>query len=192
MEEPENIGSDACTALESSYKDGPAMKPEKRRRDKSSTATVDKVLDRRTVEVLSKLVRREKLFELSGAVSSGKEANVYTAKCSTALVSKFIQPAADHTAATGDCGRVIPVALKIYKTSAMLFKDRARYIIDEKRFQNFCTSNSRKLIKLWSEKEVRNLKRLRRANIPCPEPLYLKRSILIMSLIGDTHPRTQA
>lgn len=175
------------TTLECSYGDGPIAKPEKRRKDKSDTATVDKVLDRRTVAVLSRLVARGKLFELSGAVSSGKEANVYTARCSTALVSKFIRPAHSPRADQAS-GEVVPVVLKIYKTSAMLFRDRARYIVDEKRFKSFCTSNSRKLIKLWAEKEVRNLRRLGKAGIPCPEPLYLKRSILVMSMVGGVCP----
>ncbi|KAF5140939.1 serine threonine-protein kinase rio1 [Vairimorpha ceranae] len=79
---------------------------------------------------------------------------------------------------------MIPVAIKIYKTSAMNFKDRERYLEGEKRFKNFCTKNSRKLIKLWAEKEVRNLKRLNKHNVPSPIPIYLKRNILIMSLIG--------
>ncbi|KAM0681078.1 Serine/threonine-protein kinase rio1 [Glugoides intestinalis] len=163
--------------------DSLVKKIEKRRKDKSDTATVDKVLDPKTVTILKKLITREKLFELSGAFSTGKEANIYTAKCSTSLISKFVQKEADI-----ETEAVVTVALKIYKTSTMLFKDRARYIIDEKRFKNFCTSNSRKLIKLWSEKEVRNLKRLAKNGIACPKPLYLKGSVLIMTMIGDERP----
>lgn len=157
-------------------------KIEKRRKDKSQIATTDKVLDRKTTEILKSLQERGKLTDLSGAFSSGKEANVYTAKCSNSLISKFIQQDTSHI------DKIVPVVLKIYKTSTMMFKDRTRYIIDEQRFKNFCTSNSRKLIKLWSEKEVRNLKRLGKHGIPCPTPLYLKRSILIMSMIGDKSP----
>lgn len=90
---------------------------------------------------------------------------------------------------TADDENVIEVAIKIYKTSAMNFKDRERYLESEKRFKNFCTKNSRKLIKLWAEKEVRNLKRLNKHNIPSPIPIYLKRNILIMSLIGNPADR---
>lgn len=157
-------------------------KVEKRRKDKADFATVDKVLDKNTMAILNKLQRRAKIFDLSGAVSSGKESNIYTARCSTSLISKFIQENADETEA------IVPVVLKIYKTSTMLFKDRDRYIVDEKRFANFCTSNSRKLIKVWAEKEVRNLKRMAKYGIPCPQPLYLKKSILIMTMIGDGSP----
>lgn len=157
-------------------------KAERRRKDKSDFATVDKVLDARTISILNKLQRREKIFDLSGAVSSGKEANIYTARCSNSLISKFIQKSVD------DPELIVPVVLKIYKTSAMLFKDRDRYIVDEKRFSNFCTSNSRKLMKVWAEKEVRNLKRMAKHGIPCPAPIYLKRSVLVMTMIGDTEP----
>ena len=157
-------------------------KIEKRRKDKSQTATIDKVLDPKTMEILRKLQERGKLTDLSGCFSSGKEANIYTAKCSNSLISKFIQQEESLFP------QIVPVVLKIYKTSTMMFKDRTRYIIDEQRFKSFCTSNSRKLIKLWSEKEVRNLKRIGKQGIPCPVPLYLKKSILIMSMIGDSTP----
>ena len=152
-------------------------KPEKRRKDKSDISTVDKVLDRKTLKILENLQKREKLFDMGGAFSSGKEANVYTAKCSTSLISKLIQQLPQEDA-------IVPVALKIYKTSTMMFKDRSKFIIDEKRFANFCYSNSRELIKLWAEKVVRNLMKLNKHNIPSPKQLYLKRSILVMTLIG--------
>lgn len=177
--------TDRSEVLELAHTSNSLTKTERRRRDKSDTATVDKVLDPKTVKILESLVRRNKLFELSGAVSSGKEANVYTAKCSGTLVSKFIQPADEGS--TED-GTTVPVVLKIYKTSTMLFKDRTRYIVDEQRFKSFCTSNPRKMIKLWSEKEVRNLKRLQKSGIPSPRPLYLKGSVLVMTMIGDTQP----
>lgn len=179
--------ADTVELLEIIHTNDKLQKIEKRRKDKSDTATVDKVLDPKTVKILENLVKRKKLAELSGAVSSGKEANVYTAKCSGSLISKFIQP--EETVPSGLTDEPMhPVVLKIYKTSTMLFKDRTRYIVDEKRFKNFCTSNHRKMIKLWSEKEVRNLKRLAKNGIPCPKPLYLKGSVLIMTMIGDTKP----
>lgn len=159
------------------------FKVEKKKRDKADTATIDKVLDSKTINILNQLAKRCKLYDLGGSFSCGKEANIYTARCSTSLISKFTQSAFSEAE---EC--IIPVVLKIYKTSTMLFKDRTRYIIDEKRFKNFCKSNSRKLIKVWSEKEVRNLKRLIKHGILCPKPIYLKRSILIMTIIGDNTP----
>ena len=201
-----------------------STKTARRKKDKSLFATVDKVLDHRSISVINKLLKREKMKELTGTVSSGKEANVYTALGATSLVSRFIQPGAHmdtltadmHTADTADSAdtadtadtqsdstpdsdstpeikeeaheEFVPVVLKIYKTSAMLFKDRARYIVDERRFANACTTNPRKLVRLWAEKEVRNLKRLEKHGIPCPSPLYLKESVLVMSMIGEGTP----
>ncbi|ADM11558.1 RIO-like kinase [Encephalitozoon intestinalis ATCC 50506] len=159
-------------------------RPERRRKDKSDRATVDKVLDKRTLKVLERLQARGKLTNLWGSLCTGKESNVYLAEASTSLCSKFIKNRYNELEETGDLEEMIPVAVKIFKTSIMSFRDRERYIRSEKRFQRFCTSNPRKLIKLWAEKEVRNLKRLGNAGIPSPEPIYLKNNILIMTQIG--------
>ena len=52
------------------------------------------------------------------------------------------------------------IAVKVYKTSILVFKDRERYVSGEHRFrQGYCKSNPRKMVKLWAEKEMRNLKR---------------------------------
>ena len=40
-------------------------------------------------------------------------------------------------------------------------------------------------VKTWAEKEMRNLKRLHMAGIPCPEPHLLKSHVLIMEFLGN-------
>lgn len=76
--------------------------------------------------------------------------------------------------------------MKIYKTSILVFKDRDRYVTGEYRFRHgYCKSNPRKMVKVWAEKEMRNLRRLTAASIPAPEAIVLKSHVLIMSLIGD-------
>ena len=51
-------------------------------------------------------------------------------------------------------------AIKIFKTTLNEFKNRDRYIKGDYRFKGrFGTANSRKLVKLWAEKEMHNLKR---------------------------------
>ena len=51
-------------------------------------------------------------------------------------------------------------ALKVFKTTLSEFKTRERYIKDDHRFRDrFQKQNPRKIIKLWAEKEFRNLKR---------------------------------
>lgn len=51
-------------------------------------------------------------------------------------------------------------AIKIYKTSILVFKDRERYISGDYRFRHgFNKSNPRKMVRMWAEKERRNLVR---------------------------------
>ena len=76
-------------------------------------------------------------------------------------------------------------AIKIFKTSILVFKDRDRYVSGEFRFRNgYCKSNPRKMVRTWAEKEMRNLKRLQNASIPCPIPYLLKSHIIIMEFLG--------
>ena len=41
------------------------------------------------------------------------------------------------------------------------------------------------MVKMWAEKEFRNLKRIHAAGIPCPRPIELKQHVILMELIGD-------
>uniref|UniRef100_A0A2R8ZFU1 Serine/threonine-protein kinase RIO1 n=1 Tax=Pan paniscus TaxID=9597 RepID=A0A2R8ZFU1_PANPA len=76
-------------------------------------------------------------------------------------------------------------AIKIYKTSILVFKDRDKYVSGEFRFRHgYCKGNPRKMVKTWAEKEMRNLIRLNTAEIPCPEPIMLRSHVLVMSFIG--------
>jgi len=78
------------------------------------------------------------------------------------------------------------LALKIYKTSILVFKDRDRYVSGEYRFRRgYNRKNPRKMVRLWAEKELRNLRRLRAVGIPCPEPLEVRENVLVMSFLGD-------
>ncbi|TPX59485.1 hypothetical protein SpCBS45565_g07731 [Spizellomyces sp. 'palustris'] len=133
-------------------------------KDKSDRATVEQVLDPRTRIILFKMLNRNIIYEINGCVSTGKEANVYHATTESG----------DHR------------AIKVYKTSILTFKDRDRYVSGEYRFRHgYSKSNPRKMVKVWAEKEMRNLKRLHAAGIPCPEPLRLRMHVLLMTFIGD-------
>ena len=51
-------------------------------------------------------------------------------------------------------------AVKVYKTTLIEFKTRDKYIKDDFRFRDrFSKQNPRKIVRLWAEKEMRNLKR---------------------------------
>lgn len=41
------------------------------------------------------------------------------------------------------------------------------------------------MVKVWAEKEFRNLARIHKANIKCPEPVFLRSHVLVMKFIGE-------
>lgn len=134
-----------------------------RTRDKHDRATVEQVMDPRTRMILFKLLNRGIIGEINGCMSTGKEANVYHA------VSK-----------TG-----IEFAIKIYKTSILLFKDRDKYVTGEFRFRHgYCRSNPRKMVRTWAEKEFRNYIRIYQAGVKTPKPILLRSHVLLMEFIG--------
>lgn len=81
----------------------------RRHKDRADRATVEQVLDPRTRLILFRLVQRGFFEYVEGCVSTGKEANVYHA-----------------LDAHGES-----LAVKIYKTSILTFKDRDRYVTGE-------------------------------------------------------------
>ncbi|CAA7261589.1 unnamed protein product [Cyclocybe aegerita] len=132
-------------------------------KDKSDRATNEQVLDPRTRLILFKMIGRGLIHEVNGCVSTGKEANVYHAST----------PDGRH------------LALKIYKTSILVFKDRDKYVTGEYRFRRGYSRNPRKMVRLWAEKEMRNLKRLVAADIHAPDPLEVRENVLVMTFVGD-------
>ncbi|XP_017472899.1 PREDICTED: serine/threonine-protein kinase RIO1 [Rhagoletis zephyria] len=132
-------------------------------RDKHDRATAEQVMDPRTRMILFKLLNRGFIQEINGCISTGKEANVYHA------VSK-----------DGD-----EYAIKIYKTSILIFKDRDKYVSGEFRFRHgYCRHNPRKMVRTWAEKEMRNYLRMHNAGVPVPEPLLLRSHVLVMRFCG--------
>ncbi len=142
-------------------------------KDKSDRATSEQVLDPRTRMILLQMINRGIVSEVNGCLSTGKEANVYGA---------LSIPTSDGEAEAQPIHR----AIKVYKTSILVFKDRDRYVTGEHRFRSgYNKGNNRAMVKVWAEKEFRNLKRLYLAGIPCPEPVYLRLHVLVMGFLGD-------
>ncbi|KAL7792430.1 RIO1 family domain-containing protein [Trichoderma ceciliae] len=140
-----------------------------RDKDKADRATSEQVLDQRTRMILLQMINRGAVSEVHGAISTGKEANVYGA-----------------VSYDEETGAATQRAIKVYKTAILVFKDRERYITGEHRFKGgFDKGNNRKMVKLWAEKEYRNLRRIYSAGILCPEPLALKLHVLVMGFLGD-------
>ncbi|KAI0380996.1 Serine/threonine-protein kinase Rio1 [Hypomontagnella monticulosa] len=140
-----------------------------REKDKSDRATSEQVLDKRTRMILYQMINRGVVDEIHGAISTGKEANVYGA-----------------VAYSDTDGPPVQRAVKVYKTAILSFKDREKYITGEHRFKSGADKgNNRKMVKLWAEKEFRNLRRIHAAAIPCPEPIQLKLHVLVMGFLGN-------
>ena len=146
-------------------------------------ATTEQCLDPRTRLVLFRLLSTGIFEKIDGCLSTGKEANVYYAKAGTSTVNSTFMKEEEEK--SNDV-RVPEYAVKIYKTSILVFKDRAKYVSGEHRWRNgYCKSNPRKMVKVWAEKEMRNYRRIHTAGIPCPKPILLKGHILIMEFLGE-------
>ena len=160
IELPVHVSTTASSSLV-----GATKKAEESRfktKDKSDRATSEQVLDPRTRMILFKLLSRRTVSEIHGCISTGKEANVYYAS-----------------------GLHQAYAVKVYKTSILVFKDRDKYVTGEFRFRHgYARHNPRKMVRLWAEKEMRNLTRLYNNNIPCPQPILLRSHVLVMSFLG--------
>ena len=142
--------------------------------DRADRATSEQVLDPRTRMILLQMINRNIVSEVNGCVSTGKEANVYHATSVTEPENDSEPP------------RTLQRAIKIYKTSILVFKDRDKYMTGEFRFRGgYNKSSNRAMVKVWAEKEMRNLRRLYAAGIPTPEPVYLRSHVLVMSFLGD-------
>ena len=78
------------------------------------------------------------------------------------------------------------LALKIYKTSILSFKARSQYIAGSHRFRNAYTkvTNPRKMVRVWAEKELRNLRRLDDGGIRCPKVVECRENVLVMEFLG--------
>lgn len=159
-EGPQLPGAAINTLLESNRK---ADSERFRAKDKHDRATAEQVMDPRTRMILFKLLNRGLITEINGCISTGKEANVY-----------------HSTSKTGE-----EYAIKIYKTSILVFKDRDKYVSGEFRFRNgYCRHNPRKMVKTWAEKEMRNLLRMKNSGLNVPSPILLRSHVLLMTFCG--------
>ncbi|ONM22959.1 Serine/threonine-protein kinase Rio1 [Zea mays] len=155
------MSNSVTTAIRDSIRDTAIGKI--RNTEKADRATVEQAIDPRTRMVLFKMLNRGVFNNINGCISTGKEANVYHA-----------------TKTDGQ-----ELAIKVYKTSVLVFKDRDRYVQGDYRFRHgYCKHNPRKMVKTWAEKEMRNLLRVRAAGIRCPAPLLLRLHVLVMEFIG--------
>ena len=139
-------------------------------KDREDFATQTLAVDERTRVTLFKLIDNGTLSEITGIISTGKEA----------VIVHAFGGVKDLIALPKE------VAIKIFKTTLIEFKSREKYIKDDYRFKSRLRhSNPRRLIAAWVEKEMHNLKRLEKFEIPCPRVILHKKNVIIMDFIGS-------
>jgi len=147
--------------------------------------------------ILFKMLSREVFTEIHGCVSTGKEANVYHARRVAADAKSLKRRGEEPTTTNGgddevtdevtdDTAAVVDFAVKVYKTSILVFKDRDRYVSGDWRWRNgYSKKNPRKMVQTWAEKEMRNLIRLKEAGLRVPKVEMLRSHVLVMEFIGS-------
>ncbi len=137
----------------------------------------ESVFDEATYGALYKLVQDGQIAAFGGPVSTGKEANVYTALGGGAV--------------TAELGSEEPtVAVKIYRINASDFREMGEYLEGDPRFEE--VANDKKAVVIgWVKKEFANLKRARAAGVRAPRPLAVERNVLIMEYLGTDAGRAR-
>jgi len=165
----------------SAHKD---QKRKQRQKEEKERSTAEKAVDENTRILLQKLINIGLVESYGGIVAAGKEAIVIHASGGDS----------DSALLDGRLGRSLnesnqipaEMAVKVFKTTLNEFRTRDKYIQDDYRFKDrFRKMNPRKMIRMWCEKELFNLKLLIKAGIACPEPVCIKKHILLMRFIGD-------
>uniref|UniRef100_A0A1I7ZCC3 Serine/threonine-protein kinase RIO3 n=1 Tax=Steinernema glaseri TaxID=37863 RepID=A0A1I7ZCC3_9BILA len=137
-------------------------------KDKAEKATHESSMDAMTRLIIFKWINNADFDAAEGIIATGKE---------SAVLHGVKRPISEGGSSTDGEEHF---AIKVYKTTLKEFKNRSEYVKDDFRFKN-----PRKVLRVWAEKEYMNLHRLKRKGLPCPEPIHIKKHVMLMSLIGD-------
>lgn len=124
--------------------------------------TADEVFDKYTLLTIEKFFSDRVLDIIDFPISTGKEGNVFRAVTPDKKM----------------------VAVKIYRTSNATFKHMSQYIIGDPRFKSIHKTR-KDIVYAWTQKEFKNLERLREIGVKAPKPIVFRDNILIMEYIGD-------
>lgn len=133
-----------------------------RKKHHEDQSAVEGTFDTSTIMILYELINKRVIDSLGGVISTGKEANVYNAY--------------------GSNGK--RYAVKIYRIKTADPKHMTAYITGDPRFKR-SGKKIHDLVYTWAEKEYKNLKRAYSAGVRVPEPINVKKNILVMEYIGD-------
>lgn len=131
-------------------------------------STVEGVLDFTTSKEIYKLQMKGFIDKIDGIVSTGKEANVYFA------TAKDLEKTNNKS----------ELAVKIFRTRTLDFKKIKFYIDGDIRFSK-SGRKSHQIIQTWALKEFKNLQRAFEQGIQVPQPVIVRRNILVMEFIGS-------
>jgi len=130
-------------------------------KDTDELKVVEAVLDDETRTTLFNLRKRKIIDQMTGIISTGKEANVYHA----------FSPDGNE------------LAVKIYRTSTNIFKGLQTYIIGDPRFTKI-KRDQRSFVYAWAKKEYKNLIRAEKAKVSVPKPIACLKDVVVMEFIG--------
>ncbi|MGD2249422.1 MAG: serine protein kinase RIO [Candidatus Methanofastidiosia archaeon] len=119
------------------------------------------VFDRSTLLSLYSLINQGHIDVVHGAVSTGKEANV------------FHGMNADSQ----------EIAIKIYRVATSSFRTKWSYLMLDPRYSHVA-KNSRKVVYLWAQREFSTLKTLY-GEINSPEPFAVHKNVVVMEFLGE-------
>ena len=139
----------------------------KRIKDADQFKVEASVFDDATYGALYKLVQDGYIDAFGGPISTGKEANVYTALA-------------------GDD----EVAVKIYRINASDFREMGEYLEGDPRFEKV-GRDKKSIVMAWVRKEYANLNRARAAGVRVPEPHAVERNVLVMEYLGTVDGRAK-
>jgi RIO kinase 1 len=138
------------------------------------------VFDDATYGALYKLVQDGHIAAFGGPLSTGKEANVYTA-LGGEQAGEIL----------GDShGERPEVAVKVYRINASDFKDMREYLQGDPRFEGL-GHQKKDVVLAWVRKEFANLKRAKKAGLRVPEPIAVERNVLVMEYLGTEEGRAK-
>ena len=139
----------------------------KRIKDTEQFKVEASVFDDATLGALYKLVQDGHIDAFGGPISTGKEANVYTA-----------------LAPDGE------VAVKVYRINASDFRHMREYLDGDPRFEGI-GSDKKKVVVAWTKKEFANLARAQTAGVRVPTPIAIERNVLVMEYLGGEAQRAK-
>lgn len=137
-------------------------KLERLEKDSETYKIMARVFDSSTLLTIYHMINRGIFDVFFGAVSTGKEANIF---CAMDKQGNY-------------------VAVKIYRIATSNFKNMHRYLAGDPRFRRV-PGDRRGIIYSWASREFKNLQLAHEAGVPVPRPIDCEKNVLAMEFVGE-------